>query len=443
MRVLFLYSLCALLLMAGSCSLEPEDELIVEFAPEMPRLGCAEIAPIIFIHGALSASDIWAKQLQRFYNNDICEPNLYVFDWNSVVQQNSLEQRMLDRFIDQVLNETGAEQVNLVGHSSGGWLAYQYLRFPERAAKVKAYAHIASIQFDTLPGPPGNRIPTVNVWSPDNLYFSRIGDIPDAKNAFFLNMDHHQLATSRETFRVLYHHFSEGQQPQADEPWPDAAPYISGKALRIGGNTPEWGATIELYELDRKTGRRLGKALATLEVDSLGQWGPVQVQGDTYYEFFLKPADPNARPVHFYREPFNHNNTLVYLRTPPGRDHPTQLFFSILPKDDNQSVIGVFSASQIVINNRDFVRADWFDLSNEEMTTIENTTNAFFLFDDGDYESSENVYDLYKRTPFFEGVDLFFPARQGGYAKLRFNGRELVIPTLRSETDGLVFGIFD
>jgi len=430
-------------LLVFSCSLEEEIEPFGGQPPVPIRTGCDELDPTIFIHGALAASDIWAIQWQRFAQNDICQPQFFFYDWNASGSVSGTKQLRLDRYIDQVLQQTRSDKVNLVAHSSGGWLAYQYLRFPEWAQKVRYYAHIGSVQFDTLPGPPRLKIPTVNIWSPDNRYFSRIGEIPEASNVYLLGKDHHQIATSRESFRAIYEHLSGGLPPRQDQPAQEVEITLSGKALQIGGNKPEAGATIYLYRLEPGTGHRRGNPIDTFQVDEEGHWGPVNVKAETYYEFFLRPADPSARPVHFYREPFRTSNPLVYLRTPPGWDHPTQLFFSILPKDDRQSVVGVFSASQIVIDQRDNLLADGFDLANPDLAAREETTNAFLVFDDGDGQTSGNPYDLYDITPFFSGVDLFLPGDRSRFTRLKFNGRNLVVPNWRSETDGLVFAIFD
>lgn len=65
----------------------------------------------------------------------------YGYDWRRdlrVVADRPGDDNDLDDFVDQVLAETGATQVNLVGHSLGGLLARQYVTAnPDHAAKVE------------------------------------------------------------------------------------------------------------------------------------------------------------------------------------------------------------------------------------------------------------------------------------------------------------------
>lgn len=438
--LLLLVSLCFL----AGCSLEEDAGPLNGPFPELTRTTCDELGPIVFVPGALTAGDIWSLQFQRLLSNNTCKQDFYVFDWNSVVAQTRPDQRQLEEFIDQVLFDTRTDRVQLVAHSNAGGMAYDFLSRPSRAAKVKAYAHIGSYEFDTLPGPPDNKIPTVNIWSPDNRFIRRKGEIPGAKNVYLLGKDHYQTATSKETFRALYEFFTEGLIPLKDKPDLTTEPTLSGKAIGIGGNNPEVNALIEIYELEPGTGRRRSdEPAASLVTDADGKWGPVQLRSETYYEFFFQPNFPDARSVHFYREPFQSDNPLVYLRTPPPTTHPFQLFFSFLPKDDNQSVLGVFSASQIVVDYRDNLLAGGFELSTAQLAGEAENASGFLLYDDGDLASSGSSHELYENTPFLSGADLFFPASGGSFTKVQFNGRNLYVPNWRSATDGLVFVVFD
>jgi len=439
-----LFCLVILTLVLSNCSVETEEPALNDSLAEQYRDECDALGPLIFVHGALSAGDLWALQFQRLLSNNTCRQHFYVFDWNASVQETRPGQSRLEQLIDDVLRETGAEKVKIAAHATAGGMLYSFLGRPDRAAKVAAYAHVGSFQADSLPGPPANKIPILNIWSPDDEFIRKRGDIKGAKNIFLIGKDHYQTATSKETFHALYEFFTEGLVPLSNTPRESAEPIIQGRALEIGGNNPSDRAYVEVYEVVPGTGqRRRGSPDFTFYTDSLGNWGPLTIRADTYYEFFLQPSRPGARPIHFYREPFYADNPLVYFRTPPGTDHPTHLFFSIIPKDDDQSVLGIFSASQTVFAQRDAVVAGGFKLSNEQLSRRGEHTSAFFLFDDGDSNSSGNPYSLYDITPFLSGVDLFIPGSRATYTKVLFNGRTLNLPNWPSETDGLVFAVFE
>ncbi len=439
-----IFGLISLALLLSHCSVEPDEPTLNESLSEQYRSDCDKLGPLIFVHGALSAGDLWALQFRRLLSNNTCQQNFYVFDWNASIQETRPDQWRLEAFIDRVLEETGEQKVKIVAHATAGGMLYEFLGRPSRAAKVAAYAHLGSFQADSLPGPPDNKVPILNLWSPDDQFIRKRGDIAGARNVFLIGKDHYQTATSKETFHAVYEFFSGGLVPLSNTPRKSAEPVIRGRALEIGGNKPSAHAYVEVYEVIAGTGqRRRGSPDFTFFTDSLGNWGPVTVKPDTYYEFFLQPSRSGARPIHFYREPFFGDNPLVYFRTPPGTDHPTHLFFSIIPKDDKQSVMGIFSASQTVFAQRDAVLAGGFKLSNEELSRSDEHTSAFFLFDDGDSDSSGDPYTLYNITPFLSGVDLFIPGSRSQYTKVLFNGRTLNLPNWPSKTDGLVFAVFE
>lgn len=439
---LVLAGLLPLALLFFACNPDIDEDGDGTVMPPMPVCDTA-LGPIIFIHGALGSGDTWAPQVQRFLANEACADRLYAFDWNSIDQDDAPDLAALDALVDTVRARTGAGQVNLAGHSAGGRLSYTYMSDPERAAKVALYAHIGSFRIDSLPGPPNAKIPTANIWSPDDTVIDDKGDISGATNSSFAGQDHYQIATSPETFEAIYEHFR-GRMPASLDPEPSDPVEISGRVVDLGENTPQEGATVEVYALDATTGNRLsGNPDAAFTIDATGNWGPLEVDANTPYEFFVTPADPDNRPVHYYREGFTASNPLVYLRTLPGPGSTAGLLLSALPRDDNQTVLALFASSQAVIHGRDQLLVDSLELSTEELAPAEATNIAFFLYDDGDQSTSGAVHGLFNLAPFLTGVDVFIPTAPPTSVSITFNGRTLAVPNLRSETDGVIVAVFD
>ncbi len=410
-----------------------------------PQPTCDETRrPIIFVHGFLGSGDTYAGQVQRFSSNGYCDDRLYAFDWNSLGDREGVIGQ-LDDFVDEVRTRTGVQQVDLAGHSAGGSLSYQYLAEAARAAKVAHYAHLASFQ---QPGPagPASEVPTLNVWSSADEVIDVKGDIPGAENVAFDDLDHYQAATAPETFGAMYTFFNEGEAPQTETIEPETEIEVGGRVLTFGENQPRSQASIDIYALDEQTGERLDPLAptATFLTDAGGNWGPFPAAPDIHYEFFIQPASAEERPLHYYREPFTRSNPLVYLRTLPDANSTAGILLAGLPQDDRQSVLAIFSSSQAVIHLRDLLRIDDFELATAAYAPETATNITFFLYDDGDQQTSGNPHPLFQLLPtFITGIDYFIPTDPPASVRLEFNGRPLNVPTLPSATEGVLIAVFD
>lgn len=410
-----------------------------------PQPTCDETRrPIIFVHGFLGSGDTYAGQVQRFSSNGYCDERLFVFDWNSLGDREAVVGQ-LDAFIEAVRSSTGADRVDLAGHSAGGGIGYQYLADAGRAAKVAHYAHLASFQ-QAGPAGPAGEVPTLNVWSSADEVIDMKGDIPGAENVAFDDLDHYQAATAPETFAAMYTFFNEGEAPQTETIEPETEIEVSGRVLTFGENQPRGNATVEIYALDEQTGERLDPLApsATFLTDAEGRWGPFLAAPEIYYEFFIQPASGEERPLHYYREPFVRSTPLVYLRTLPDANSTAGLLLAGLPRDDRQSVLAIFSSSQAVIHPRDLLRIDGFELATAVYAPKAATNITFFLYDDGDQQTSGNPHPLFQLLPtFITGIDYFIPTEPRASVRLELNGRPLTVPTLPSASEGVLIAVFD
>ncbi|MCG3165702.1 MAG: hypothetical protein POELPBGB_01477 [Bacteroidia bacterium] len=395
--------------------------------------------PIVMMHGFLASGDTWANHAMRFSANGYDDNMLYAFDWNSINQGNSID--LLDDYIDEILAATGAQKVDLIGHSAGGGLGYTYLSDSIRATKVAHYVHVAS---SVQSGPAGSNgeVPTLNLWSEDDEIAAG-GDIPGATNVKLTGADHYQVATNAESFAAIFSFFNNGKTActtniEAKEPV-----QLSGRSVTLGENSPMAGATIEIYEVSSTTGERVsGTADAVLTTDSKGYWGPFSAKSNTRYEFRVVSADPNDRVVHYFREGAIRSNKFVYLRTFPPAGSTIALLLNGVPENATQSAVVVFSSSQAVINGRDSLSAGGVDLSSAQYASPAKTAIAYFLYDDGDSQTSGNPVGFFGSFSFLNGVDIFFPASPPSTVSVYFNGRTLYMPSL-SSADGVLVPVFD
>lgn len=401
------------------------------------------VTPIVFVHGLLASGDTYANQVMRFSSNNYCENRLFAFDWNTLAQGTD-NNALLDAFINEVLQKTGATKVNLVGHSADGGLGYTYLSDAARAAKVAYYVHVGS-GIQTAAAGLNGEVPTLNIWSPDDKAVTDGGDISGATNVSIAGKDHYEIATCAEAFEAMYKFFNNNTAPTTTSILATNEIKISGRAVTLGENQAKEQTTIKIFEVNTNTGERKNtNPDFSIGVDAKGYWGPVSIKSNVPYELEVNSNEAGDRIVHYYREGFVRNNPLVYLRLLPPSGSFAGNLLSSLPKDDEQSVVVVFTANQAVINGRDSLIVNNNVLSNDVFCSADNTTIALFLYDDADNQTElTSANALFASFPFLEAVDVFFPTTNPQAISCRFNGRNLFARNWKSETEGVTILVFE
>lgn len=395
-------------------------------------------APVVFIHGLLASGDTWATQIQRFAGNGHCQDRYFAFDWNSLSPGGA--DALLDAFIDSVLAITQASKVHLVGHSAGGGRGYSYLSDPTRAAKVISYAHIGS-SAQSAPAGPGGIIPTINIYSNGDKVVNGT-DIPGAQNVVFYGLDHYQVATSAATFEAIYTFFY-GMSPATSSIEPSATITISGRCVTLGENTATTNVTIEMFKTDAN-GDPIPPAITSFTVGASGHWGPVEVEPETNYMFFVTSASSSFRKVIYYYEPFIRDNPAVYIRTFPPALSLAGLLLSAVPNNDNQSVISIFTSTQAVIHGRDSLSLDGIDLATAALASESASMIALFCYDNGaDGQGNGEPMANFAAFPFLQGADIPVPPAPEKTWNITFNGTTMPVRNWRSKSDGVVIAVFN
>lgn len=403
---------------------------------------CDSVHPVIFVHGFLASGDTWANQVMRFTSNGYCDNLLYAYDWNSVGGGSDVA--LLDAFVDSVLAWTGKTQVDLVGHSAGGGYGYNYCEDTTRAKKVAHYVHIGSSS-QSSPAGKNDEVPTLCISSPDDLVAGNT-TVTGATNVTLSGTDHYEVATSAAAFIEMYKFFRGGIAPNTSAITPQGSEIkVSGKAVSLGENAALTNATIKIFEVDPNTGLRLNSTPNyVLSANAKGQWGPQNIKANTKYEFEITSGVSGDRVIHYYREGFIHNNPLVYLRTIPQGGLAGTLLAG-LPKNDNQSVVAIFTANQATIAGRDSLTANNTVLSTTAITPANKTVIAMFLYDDNNNQQTDLTQPALFSflNQFLTARDFYFQTATPSAITLRFNGRNLQVPNLKSNTDGVIVAVFD
>ena len=208
------------------------------------------------------------------------------------------------RLIDLLLAQTGADRVDLIGHSQGSSHASRYVA--QHAGKIAHYVHIGGGQLAQDPG----GVPT--------LCLSSTGDRPvkcaTTKNTILQDaqMDHFALCSSAAAFKEMYAFFYDAEREPAHDRVQCGDPIvIEGKAVTFGDNERMLGATIEVYELGESP-RERGKPVTTLHVREDGSVGPWTARRGVAYEWKqLPPAGDAHAPRYSYFQPFVRSDRLV------------------------------------------------------------------------------------------------------------------------------------
>jgi len=338
----------------------------------------------------------------------------------------------LDDIIDAILADTGAEQVDLIGHSRGTRVSQFYLADPLRAAKVAHYVNVDGFPADESPG----GVPTMALWADGRLFtggfppqdpYAR--EIPGATNVYHLEQAHIEIATSRESFVDMFTFFND-REPAVDtvSEFPVETVEIAGAVNYFPTNVGAPGS-LEIYEINPDTAIRIGDPVASLAIDAAGDWGPLWVDKGATYEFaFQHESDGNH---YFYREPNIADNYFIRLNTSDPDD--ADALGAKLSRSENHTNIVITRdkemwGNQGVVDN-DIIEIDGtniLDSDGGEMAAARaKHLSALFLMDWGPEKAAEpgeagsepdqatdltEPIETFHSTAFMSGLDLYMPA---------------------------------
>jgi pimeloyl-ACP methyl ester carboxylesterase len=274
------------------------------------------IRPMIFVHGYTGSASQFEWQAMRFSSNGYPQNYLNAFEYDSPKYATVPAFRpevyaALDQRIDAILQKTGADKVELLGHSMGTGVSQAYLSDPTRAAKV---AHYVNLDGSGAASPPGG-VPTLAIWAGFRFVpGSPIPTIIGAENHVLSKQPHNETCTSPESFALMYKFFT-GHDPEATAVLPDRDGHIklAGRAVLYPQNTGVVGATVEIYELNGETGaRKCKKPEAVYPIDETGNFGPFKAKAGAYYEINIARETGNH---HFYMEPRIRSDYFIRLNT--------------------------------------------------------------------------------------------------------------------------------
>jgi len=366
-----------------------------------PNSGSTDLAaalPIVFIHGYTGSAQQFTSDAIRFVANGYPSERLRAYEHDGVGMDLSVFVAGADAMIDEVREKYGTDKVYLIGHSRGTSVSNMYLSDPARAEKIAKY-----VAEDGAGCPASIDVPCI---APAQTTNTRPGQTHPLEG-----QRHVEVATSKESFAAQYEFFF-GKAPQVLEIVKQREPVvISGRAVNVPANTGREGARLDVWELAADSGKRASdEPLAQFEIPASGDWGPVTVDPDKYYEFVLS-SETDDYQHHFYEQPFLRSTQFVRLRSGPS-DSPARM----------NSNLGDGHAAIVVSRMREWTKDDVLEVSTDAPGGDQEAKNviseasdnkiAIYLQDDAATpgESSLELLPWFPEQAFQTGVDIFMPA---------------------------------
>src|SRR5438034_6518142 len=217
--------------------------------------------PIVFVHGIEGSGAQFESQKMRFMSNGYPERWIDEVDYNSTraVADKSEVDQQIDDAIAALEQRTGKSQVDVVAHSLGTSVMYDYLTNGDMAAQRRAnVAHYINV--DGQNQNPG--VPTLAVWAGRGTPGRHMDG---AQNVTIPNQTHVQTCTSSESF-VAYYRFLTGQRPAHDIVTRKGAIQVAGRALNFPQNSGLSGATVQVWPVGAKGRRTTAVPLASIAI---------------------------------------------------------------------------------------------------------------------------------------------------------------------------------
>ena len=347
--------------------------------PPTRRLAEAGGPPIVFVHGDGDSGALWINNIWRFESNgyrrnqlfaiDFSYPNARKVDSQPQPYRSSADDQLreLGNFVAQVRKITKQAKVALIASSRGGYAVRNYLKngdgaqwvshailcgTPNRGVVVSGTMLVgneyngAAPFLEGLNSGPDDLVPGVALMAirsdkndkyaqPDARFVgfpgkpSGVGydatELRGARNVVLDGLDHRELAFHKLAFAQQYE-FIAGKPPGTLFIALDQLPTLNGRVTGIAGdgsytNLPVESATVEVYEVDAKTGERKSpQPMHRKTTAADGQWGPFVGRSDAHYEFVLAMPAPGLPVTHTYRSPFLRSSEVVHLRPQPFAD---------------------------------------------------------------------------------------------------------------------------
>jgi hypothetical protein len=365
--------------------------------------------PFVFVHGTFGSGDNIANVAMLFGSNGYCQDRFLAVEYNSL-GGNPIAR--LDALIDKVLAETGADKVELAGHSQGTMHCGTYMGDPVHAAKVAHY-----INYSGRTAPAG--IPTLSISSNNDLGGGPIHPSgPDVTQITLDEEDHFANAASVNAFIATWEYLY-GEAPQYTTIQCGEDPVtVEGIAESFGDNVPVANSTMEIYELGDSP-RARGEPVITLTANAEGRIGPVKLKRNVPYEF--KAFDTAGKLVGYvYFAPFKRSNRLARFLKPSDNWLISLLTTArIVRRPNHAALVGRYLGGAFRADLNNSLKIDGNEVLTDENAGRSDSVVGLFMYD-GNTNGSSELGSLFT-APFIVGTDVFMDTTSPAWIELEWN----------------------
>ncbi|MBN1802961.1 MAG: alpha/beta fold hydrolase [Candidatus Lokiarchaeota archaeon] len=109
--------------------------------------------PILFVHGYTGSASNWNTMISRFRSAGYEDDLLYAFTFSNPSSASSgINERNageISGWVDYILSQTGASEIDIIGHSMGGLSSRWYIKYLGGTSKVDDYVSLGTPQHGT------------------------------------------------------------------------------------------------------------------------------------------------------------------------------------------------------------------------------------------------------------------------------------------------------
>jgi len=313
----------------------------------------AEFPPIVFVHGNGESAASWQTTVWRFESNGWPRDRLFALqqtyplarddDTKAQPGRSSSAEQMafIKKEVESALLKTGAKQVVLMGHASGGLAVRNYI---QNGGGDQTVSHAilggTPIHGQFILNAPKNAtgsevtgpVKWLTIRSDANDKFAQPATggydspaIKGAQNVVIAGIDHRETSYSPEAFAAAFHFITGRTQPSLILSLTQRI-VLGGLVTGLGvnsedraspnnyfpNNLPIRKSRVEVYAVHPETGLRLGSPVHEQSIGPDGRWGPFNALSDANYEFVV--SAPGYAKTHIYRSPFARSSNLVHLQ---------------------------------------------------------------------------------------------------------------------------------
>ena len=355
--------------------------------------------PILFVHGIEGSGSQFESQKLRFMSNGYPEAWVDELDYDSTraVGDKSEVDAQIDEKIAALKKKTGASHVDVIAHSLGTSVMYDYMTngsmADQRRASIGKYVNV-----DGQSSNPG--VPTLAVWAGRGTPGR---SMDGATNVTIPDQTHVQTCTSKESF-VEYFKFLTGSPPTYDIVPENGTIELAGRALNFPQNNG-LATQLQLWEIDAD-GKRVGsKPVQSVTTDDSGDFGPLKAVAGKRYEFAsVRSGFPTH---HFYYEPFVRSDYAIRLLE---NDAITQ-YAGNRPGSQGAVIIRYKELWGDQQGESDVLKINGLSVCTPDICPISKQVNALFAVDwNRNGQSDLDSEPVLSQLPFIGSVDVFIPA---------------------------------